>query len=316
MKAIGGYLDLQLSRGRELHHDMIRLNTGRNALEYILKVRRYKRIHLPYFSPDGLMEPIKKLKIPYEFYTIDEHLEPVQDFVVGEQECMLYINYFGVKGITAEQLSHKYPNVIIDNSQAFFAKPLAGIDTFYNCRKFFGVPDGAYLHTDSVVKLKMEKDHSHERCGHLLKSIDLGTEKAYQDFIKDDEALSNCSLRKMSALTQRMMAGVDYKYCSFRRTSNFYFLHEYLAAVNDLVFDSGVIDGPMVYPLVIKNSAVRETLIANKVYIATYWPNVLQWTTRMMYEHYLTTNLVALPLDHRYNHTDMNRIIQLIKTCL
>lgn len=316
MKSIGGYLDLQLGKGDEFYPALIRLNTGRNALEYILKVRRYKLIHLPYFCPEGLMEPISKLKIPYQFYTIDENLDPVADFVVGEQECMLYINYFGLKGNTAEKISRNYPNVIIDNSQAFFSLPLAGIDTFYSCRKFFGVPDGAYLYTDSPLKLKMDKDYSADRFSHLLKPIEVGIERAYEDFILDEQALSNCPLRRMSALTQRIMGSIDYKHCSFRRTSNFFFLHEYLAAVNDFVFDTTIINGPMIYPLVIKNSAVRETLIANKVYVATYWPNVLQWTTRKMYEHYLTSNLVGLPIDHRYSHADMNRVIQLIKKCL
>jgi hypothetical protein len=316
MKAIGGYLDLQLNVFPEHHYDLIRLNTGRNALEYILKLRRYKMIHLPYFSPEGLMEPIKKLKIAYQFYTIDEHLDPVPDFNVGAQECMLYINYFGIKERTAQKLSRTYPNVILDNSQAFFANHLPGIDAFYNCRKFFGVPDGAYVYTESPLRLKMEKDHSYERFGHLLKSIDVGTERAYADFLRNEQALSNCPLRKMSALTQRMMGSIDYDRCNFRRNSNFIFLHEYLEGVNDYQLDSPVINGPMVYPLVIKNSAIRETLIANKVYIASYWPNVLRWTTKKMYEHYLSTNLVALPIDHRYNLADMKRIIQLIKTCL
>jgi hypothetical protein len=262
------------------------------------------------------MEPIKKLKIPYQFYTIDEHLDPVPDFIVQEQECLLYINYFGIKNLTSERLKNTYPNLILDNSQAFFSPPMPGIDTFYNCRKFFGVPDGAYLYTESPVRLKMEKDYSYERCLHLLKSIDKGTEKAYPDFVEDDHKLSNCPLRKMSALTQRMMSSIDYQYCSLRRNSNFFYLHEHLAEVNDYVLDSTVINGPMIYPLVIKNPSVRKNLIANKVYIATYWPNVLQWTTKKMYEHYLSTNLVALPIDHRFNHGDMQRIVQLINKCL
>jgi hypothetical protein len=33
--SIGGYFELELSRGEEYHSDAIRLNTGRNAFEYI-----------------------------------------------------------------------------------------------------------------------------------------------------------------------------------------------------------------------------------------------------------------------------------------
>jgi hypothetical protein len=34
MQPIGGYFELELRKGKEYHTDAIRLNTGRNALEY------------------------------------------------------------------------------------------------------------------------------------------------------------------------------------------------------------------------------------------------------------------------------------------
>ena len=36
LKPIGGYLELELPKGNEYYPDLVRLNTGRNALEYIL----------------------------------------------------------------------------------------------------------------------------------------------------------------------------------------------------------------------------------------------------------------------------------------
>ena len=316
MKSIGGYLDFQLNKGTEYYPDLIKLNTGRNALEYILRIKRYKLVHLPYFTCQAILEPIEKLKLQYQFYTIDEQLDPVLDFAVRDQECFIYTNYFGLKQQTVETLGPKFNNLIIDNSQAFFSVPIEGADTFYSCRKFFGVPDGAYLQTKNPARLKMDKDISYGRCSHLLKSIDLGIEDGYADFQDNSAALSKNPIRKMSSLTQRLMGSIDYKFCKFRRNSNFFYLHEHLQEYNDYVFDDAAINGPMIYPLVIRNAELRARLLENKIYVATYWPNVLEWTTKKMYEHYLTTNLVALPIDHRYNHADMKRIINLIKNYL
>lgn len=316
MKSIGGYLDLQLNAGQEYYPDLIKLNTGRNALEYILRVKRFKLIYIPYFTCEAVLEPIKKLKMQYHFYTIDELFDPVMDFAVGENECMLYTNYFGLKHHTAEKLRTTINNVILDYSQAFFTPPLERSDTFYSCRKFFGVPDGAYLHTTSTARLKMDKDISYTRFDHLIKSIDLGIEKGYADFLRNSDGLINAPIRKMSALTQRLLNNVDYNFCRFRRNSNFFYLHEHLEEYNDFRLDGAVVNGPLIYPLIIKNSDVRPRLLAEKIYVATYWPNVLEWTTKAMYEHYLTTNLVALPIDHRYGLEDMKRIIKLVKACI
>ena len=65
MKAIGGYFELELQKNEEYHKDALSLNTGRNALEYILKANAYKKIYIPYFTCDVLLQPILKLKLKY-----------------------------------------------------------------------------------------------------------------------------------------------------------------------------------------------------------------------------------------------------------
>ena len=55
-------------------------------------------------------------------------------------EAFLYTNYFGLKQGCVKLLEKKYgDHLIVDNAQAFFAKPIKGIDTFYSARKFFGL---------------------------------------------------------------------------------------------------------------------------------------------------------------------------------
>ncbi|XHR96722.1 hypothetical protein ACFJIV_08730 [Mucilaginibacter sp. UC70_90] len=70
LKPIGGYLELELPKGNEYYPDLVRLNTGRNALEYILIQKKYHKIYIPYFTCDVLLEPIARTGIQYQFYHV------------------------------------------------------------------------------------------------------------------------------------------------------------------------------------------------------------------------------------------------------
>jgi hypothetical protein len=77
MQPIGGYFGLEIPQGEEYHKHAIKLNTGRNCLEYILKARGYKKVYLPYYTCEVVLEPFKKLGVDYEFYHIGVDLRYV-----------------------------------------------------------------------------------------------------------------------------------------------------------------------------------------------------------------------------------------------
>ena len=130
MKSIGGYFEIELDEREEFHKNAIGLNTGRNALEYILCAKKYKKIFIPFYTCDVLLEPIKKLNLPYEFYSINHDFEPVFDFKsLDSDEAFLYTNYFGLKEEYINRIAN-FQNLIIDNAQAFYSRPVEGIDTF------------------------------------------------------------------------------------------------------------------------------------------------------------------------------------------
>lgn len=316
LKAIGGYIALQLPKKTTYYPDLIKLNTARNSFEYLLKVNHYTAVFLPYYTCEVMLEPIKRLGLTYFFYTIDKNLDPIIDFNIGETECFLYTNYFGIKLATVEKLSKKITNLIIDNSQAFYAKPLPNIDTFYSCRKFFGVPDGAYLQSKKLMVASLEKDISYNRMSHLLKSIDVNIEFGYQSFIDNNEVLSNNNIKVMSKLTHTILESIDYDDYKEIRNRNFKILHDELSSINKLSIDLNAIDGPICYPLLVDKDNVRVKLINKRIFVPIYWPNVLKWTTEKMFENHLAKNLLALPLDQRYNEDDMLHIINYLKQML
>lgn len=313
MQAIGGYFSLELPKGTEYHKNALRLNTGRNCLEYILRARGYKKVYLPYYTCEVILEPFKKLGVSYEFYHVDINLEIRDYFSLTDDEALLYTNYFGLKQRYVEHLAEKNgKKLIIDNTQAFYAKPIEGIDTFYTCRKFFGVPDGAYLYTDNVLDDEFEQDKSYDRFTHLLKRIDISAEEGFADFRKNDEALDNQPIRMMSQLTQRMMQGIAYNAIANQRRENFKSLHAALNSSNDLHLELADDAVPMVYPYLVPQKGLRENLIENKVFVARYWPNVQEWSPKDSVDYFLANQIQPLPIDQRYSEIEMNRIIKVI----
>ena len=312
MKEIGGYFGLELGANREYHDTPLRLNTGRNCLEYILRAKDYRKIYLPYYICDLILEPLNKLGIDHEFYHVDENLDPVFDKILDKKEVMLCVNYFGLKQKSIERFVRHNKNLIVDNTQAFFARPIPEIDTFYSARKFFGVADGAYLYTDRIIEMPFETDVSFDRMTHLLKRIDMSGEEGYNDFMTNDKALINQPIRKMSKLTHSLLCNIDYEKAKLIREQNFMFMHEALKDRNALKFNTDFLNGPMVYPLLSPSLDLRKKMISNHIYVPTYWLEVLYRVDPLSVEANFVNYLVAIPIDQRYSLDDMKYILSII----
>ena len=315
MKAIGGYFELELNDFGTVYHDnLVALNSGRNAFEYILIQKKYKKIYIPYYTCDVTLQPLKRQNIDYEFYYIDKEFFPI-GVKPQKREALLYVNYFGLMNKQVKLLTKKYENLIIDNSQAFFEKPIKGIDTFYSPRKFFGLPDGGFAFTNKKIKIDLEPDYSFERIIHLIGRIEKDAETYYNLFKENEKKLDNLPIRKMSNFTQRLMKNINFEETRQKRNKNFSFLHNALRKLNELshIIDNEIIDGPMVYPLLIKEGKkLKKYLTKNKIFVPTYWPNVYKMVNKNDWEYYLTDNLIPLPIDQRYSTFDMEKISSLL----
>ena len=317
-EGIGGYFELELpDYGGFLHEDGVLLNSGRNALEYVLRsLSDVKHLWIPYYTCDVILEPIKKLDIAFSFYRIDERLEIRDSIELRAGDFLLYTNYFGVKDSYVGQLAEKYgTRLIVDNAQAWYADPIPGISTIYSPRKYVGIPDGGIAYCPSGMDIKQfERAHSFERCSHLLKRIDLEPSAGYPDYRGNSRSLVDQPIQRMSRLTERMLRSIDFDAIKQKRRKNFLFLDEALKKENLLPFvDLSSNKCPMVYPFLGKNPSLKERLIKNQVFVATYWPNVLEWNTPSSWEFQLAQELVFLPVDQRYGEREMNVIIDLIK---
>lgn len=312
-EAIGGYFELELRQGEHYHKDALRLNTARNCFEYILRARKYTKVYIPYYTCEVMLEPLNKCNVAYDFYHINEQLEPVEVFHLEPSEAFLYTNYYGLKQQCVAQLATQYgKQLIVDNAQAFFADPIPGIDTFYSARKFFGVADGAYLYTDAHLDIELEQDQSYARMAHLLKRADIDAEAGYADFRKNDDALCGEPIKKMSRLTEKILCSIDYDKVHSIRRHNYQLFETKLGSSNKIHFILEEGSVPMIYPYW-TNVCIRENLINKRIYTATYWQNVLDWTNVGDIENILTQMLIPLPIN--INETEVDTIINSLSVC-
>ncbi|NFE95397.1 DegT/DnrJ/EryC1/StrS aminotransferase family protein [Clostridium botulinum] len=314
MKEIGGYIELESYDGQEFHQQAIALNCGRNALAYLLKAKKYKKIYLPEFLCNSVAKVCTKVNVSYETYNIDVNFIPIFEKELSENEIIYIVNYYGQIPLDKiNNIKKKYNNVIIDNSQAFFVEPIEGIDTLYTCRKYFGVPDGAYLYTNVKLDEKFDIDISLNRMSHILGRFEGKASDYYNESVKNNHLFENEDIKCMSKLTHNFLRSLNYEKISEKRTRNFEFLHEKLIFLNKL--NINVPNGAFMYPLLVEDGQkIRKKLQQRKIYIPILWPEVLDKCDKNSLEYNFANNILPLPCDQRYNEDDMKYIIKEVLT--
>lgn len=313
MKEIGGFFGMENLSGREYYEELIALNNGRNALQYLVKAKKIKKLYIPRYLCDSVSNMLLKNGYEFEYYDVHEDFTPDFGKVLKKDEYLYIVNYFGqLPDEVLISLKKQFKKIILDNTHAFFQKPVAVIDTIYSCRKYFGVPDGAYLSTDKMLDESLDIDISKDRMSYVLGRFEGQAADYYSDYLEINELYDKEPLKLMSKLTRNLLKGIDYEQIRKIRNENFNFLHTELKGENKLKLETP--DGPFAYPFYIENGIeIRKKLAAQKIYIPTLWPNVLDMEEKDTVAYDYTANILPLPCDQRYDTEDMRYMVKLLK---
>jgi hypothetical protein len=313
-KAIGGFFELEIETKKEYHKTHYKYNCARNALVSLIQAKKISKIFIPAYICESIINGLKKNNIDFSLYSINNIVSPFCDEKVKENEAILLVNYFDIVDITSVIPIDDNRTYIIDNSQAFFRMPVKNFDTFYSPRKFFGIPDGAYLYTNFDFKDEYDllpENYSYGLCKHLINRIEFGPENSYPFFKETQNLFKEGAISKMSALSNHLLTSFNYERLKSKRLNNFKFLNDKFFDINKLTINSYNV--PLCYPLLIEGGKfIREELIKKKIFVPQYWSFVLNLNQSYKYEKMIAENLVCLPIDHRYDTTDMEYIY---RTC-
>ncbi len=309
MKAIGGFFELeQRPTHAGPHPRALALSTGRACMMVMLRHLRPRRVFVPFYTCDAALQPFRQLDIPLVYYSLDERLFPRDVAGLGGGELVLWTDYFGVCSSQLEQLKRRFADrLLIDDTHAFFREGTAGFWSFTSARKYFGVPDGAYLYAPVELSVDAERFTGASLTHAALRTLGLQEEgfaayKAYEHSL-------DCSVRRISAISEALLGTIDFARVVEARCRNFAYMHARLGPRNCFPLPSTLDAVPFCYPYLPARAVDRRLLHAQDVFVPTLWPDAaarpdpgFEWERRLCAE------LLPLPIDHRYTPADLERV--------
>lgn len=314
-KEFGGFLEMEQFRGEEYYSDLHKLNLGRTALVWLLTHIDHDRIFIPEYICDTVTESVRRANFNYVSYRLDENLKPIwgDDVEPRDNDIFYLVNYFGQ--LTEEEILYwrdRFTKVIVDNAHAFYNHPIPGVHTLYSPRKFFGIPDGAYVASDiGATDAELEQDFSVNRVNYLVGRLEESANKYYSSSKAAEESFSMEKPKRMSAFTQNILKAVDYEYIKKKRCRNYTVLKELLKGDNPFNRRDPVC--PYLFPYYHEDGAgLRKYLIENKIYVPVIWEHLIDEEHKGSNEYDWSKNMVFLPIDQRYDEEDMKIIADAI----
>ena len=323
MKEIGSFIELELPKGQELYKgdDVARLNIGRAAIWHAFRLTGAKVLWLPYYQCETVREFLTKKNCQIKYYHIDKYFNPI-DIEQEPDDAVVIVNYYGIMSHNRmANLASSYHNVIIDNSQAFFCKPVENAYNVYSARKFIGVADGSYVVGKGASRFyeEYEQGYSSDTAAFLFKRIEYGCAgKSYEARQINESRIDTEDILKMSPLTRAMLDAADYEGNKEKRKANFEYAHSLFGDINcidPLLYNDDTVV-PMVYPLVVENDELLSALLSAKHFQGHWWKYITEELPENTFEHWLSRYIIPITIDQRYDKEDMDYLYSVIKNAL
>lgn len=263
-----------------MDYKLLKLNTARNSLRYIIRAFGIKEIYIPYYICPVIRSAVNKEKCKIIYYHIDRNFYPECKF--SDNAFILYPDYFGICSNIVDELSKKYENLIIDNAHSFYSKP-KGIASFNSLRKFFPtVRNGSFLYLTKDLDINILKDDFE----YNPKTLN------FKDFCKNENKLDLEDLKYISDSTMKIFRNINIEKEKQRRINKFNYWNERLNR-NIILKENEV---PFSYPYLANNIKEANNLVkeleSEGILVFRYWNNMPD----KFPEKQLYTNLVSINL--------------------
>lgn len=241
---------------------LVKLNTARNCLRYLIKAYKISTIYIPYYICPSIKSILKKEIINIKYYHIDDKFMPTEKF--KSDDYILYPNYFGICTNNVKILERKYRNLIVDNSHAFYSKPM-GLASFNSARKFFqmqyGVMNGAYLYSEKVLDRPFRTAEDYE----VIENI------TYENLVKNEHKLDDEQVMYISKTTEKILSRINFEQEKITRLNNYKKYEEIFGSQNELNISLEKDEIPFVYPLYTQHEQIGYDLEKQGLLIFRYW---------------------------------------------
>lgn len=302
------------------------LANSRCALWRILDARRPRRLWLPSYLCDTLLESARMSGTEVRFFPMTGSLLPDGKRWLSEVEpsdAVLMIDYFGFLApeVWWQVIRSTGCLSIEDASQALLTDGVGRFSDYvlYSPRKFIGVPDGGMLVSCTRTAALAPTALRAAPADGWLASFEAtwlrreqdrgGVSGPWFERFRAGEAAQPCGPYAMSDLSRRVLErGWDLRAVTAARRRNYRRLCASLlpwALFPEL--PPGV--APIGFPVRLSNrDAVRTALIDERIFPPVHWPIRGAVPDKFVRSHRLANELMTLPCDQRYGLADMDRM--------
>jgi hypothetical protein len=283
-------------------------NSGRAAFAFLVEnIIKPKKVYLPTFTCWSLVSTMERRfpNIEVEFYPVGRDLSCTYPDLIGKQELLVYIHYFGYEnktplpeseGTILEDISHSYVSKINHKGDFIFG----------SFRKIMKVGDGGFINTYfNPIYEEGKKLDTWLR----YEAKDWRDVREAENMTDRDWQINDISGQSVAVL---LKANLDL--IRSKRRANERFLMENLTAGQPLL-DYRPNECPLLHNRLLQTQEDRDSLrvfLAKKgIFTSIHWPThkaVLNSSKDIEDTLWLEAHIISIPVSHDYNLNDMEYI--------
>jgi dTDP-4-amino-4,6-dideoxygalactose transaminase len=332
-KIIGGVFGLdptivetKRSAPRFLNADNLFLVNGTSALTLLIRDLQPSQVWLPSYSCIALPLAARHAGGATRFYAIGYDLEFkslswLDEVTPGDLVVMIHYFGFPISSKCVDLVRARGALVAEDATQALLSDGVGSRGDFaiFSPRKFLGVPDGGILLLNRPLDIPDAAFAAPPaiwwlkafNATALRREFDIhGGSRDWFRLFQEAEATAPVGSFRMSELSRTLLTHCfDYDAIARRRQANFDRLAADLADMALFpIRPSSVV--PLAFPIQVKDrDRVRTALFARNIYPPVHWDLKGVVPTAFTDSHRLSSNILSLPCDQRYDERDMDRMI-------
>lgn len=319
--------------------------SGRDCLRAIAKKYKYgyKRVLMPALCCNSMVEPFKENGYEVVYFKLNKDLTyNLKDILlkINGSTVFVYINYFGCKALTDEQLKQinmLKKNIVFIEDKTHelkeFKENYICNGKFYpnytlcSVRKWLAIPDGGILHTrESNEIFLMEKDEYFSQIrkaalkikSDYLKVGDIKLKNKFRDKLLEANYYLEIDkkIRSISESSIKILRQIDLDKILDKRNHNSNIISKKLESIKEVKYICKNREtGSLYYPILIKDrDRVQEKLAHKSIYCPVIWPLPEDSLGICETSEHIANNMLALPCDHRYSEYDINYICEVLKS--